>query len=509
MLAMTVVGFQAINQHICCHHLTSTIPPPLRLVPMKLNASVNAFAIGACLLMALSVYPVRTLAAIITPASEEALTEGQVDKTGHSDTMNSSDENSIGKWIYSAEGWKYLIGGEEARGVQIIDSTPYYFSPTSHIMTTGWIKDELNDCWYYANQSGVLCTTNWLCYANQWYWFDDCSRMTIGFTEVGGTKYHFAASGAMSTGWIPIDGNWYYAAPAGHLSKGWECIDTTWYYFDPETCVMQTGRIELNDGVYELGSSGAMAIGWILKDNGWLYADASGRLASGWKQVGAAWYYMHPDTLIMQTGRLIIDGIPYYLENSGVMKTGWLFDSELKNWYYAKPSGTYAAGWTQIDNLWYYMNTENYRMLTGWFADGPKTYFLNDSGAMSTGWIHFNDNWYHADGSGVIAKSCWRQIDGCWYWFDKYGAMATGLITINQTKFYMGENGAMKTGWVLCDGEWLYFLSDGSMAANTWVDVYYLLSDGTMAQSQWIGQYYVGSDGKWIPGYSEVTPKAS
>ena len=122
-------------------------------------------------------------------------------------------------------------------------------------------------------------------------------------------------------------------------------------------------------------------------------------------------------------------------------------------------------------------------MLTGWFADGSRTYFLNDSGAMSTGWIHFKDDWYHADGSGVIAKSCWRQINGRWHWFGKYGAMATGLITINQTQFYMDESGAMKTGWVFADEQWRYFQSSGSMATDTWVGNYYLLSDGTVAKS--------------------------
>ena len=36
-----------------------------------------------------------------------------------------------------------------------------------------------------------------------------------------------------------------------------------------------------------------MLTGWIRKPEGWYYADASGRIAKGWRYINGAYYYLN------------------------------------------------------------------------------------------------------------------------------------------------------------------------------------------------------------------------
>jgi hypothetical protein len=61
--------------------------------------------------------------------------------------------------------------------------------------------------------------------------------------------------------------------------------------------------------------------------------------------------------------------------------TGWILDSN-KNWNYILNDGTEAKGWLNDKGTWYYLN-ESGVMKTGWIkAQDDKWYYLNSSGAM-------------------------------------------------------------------------------------------------------------------------------
>ena len=122
---------------------------------MKRHSPAMTIALNAGLLFALSVYPARAIAVDNTSDANEAYAADKFEASSDYGTTDEPDTDQSGKWIHSAEGWKYLIGGEEAAGLQIIDSVPYYFNPTSHVMATGWVKDTEAGCWYYANGSAL------------------------------------------------------------------------------------------------------------------------------------------------------------------------------------------------------------------------------------------------------------------------------------------------------------------------------------------------------------------
>lgn len=66
----------------------------------------------------------------------------------------------------------------------------------------------------------------------------------------GGTdKFVFSDQGVMLTGWQKVAGKWYYLASSGAAVKGLQKLSwngaESFYYFDPATCIMQTGEINM------------------------------------------------------------------------------------------------------------------------------------------------------------------------------------------------------------------------------------------------------------------------
>ncbi len=181
----------------------------------------------------------------------------------------------------------------------------------------------------------------------------------------------------------------------------------------------------------------ASKTGWVKSSTGRWYYYQSGKLSKGWKSVSGAWYYLDP--------------------NTGVMQTGW--KKVASRWYYLKSSGAMAQGWIKDGRIWYYLNYGSGALATGWIKDAGKWYFADSSGAMKTGWI---------------------KVKGAWY--------------------YLNASGVMQTGWFKVGSTWYYANSSGVMLTNRWIGgTYWVGSNGAMAKNAWVdgGRYWVGADGRW------------
>lgn len=86
-------------------------------------------------------------------------------------------------------------------------------------------------------------------------------------------------------------------------------------------------------------------------------------------------------------------------------------------------------GWVQKDGVWYYMDGSN-RPLTDWLlaADG-RWYFLGMEGAMKTGWLSLGGKWYFLNGDGAMAVGWVQGEGGRWYYLQQDGSMAVSTTT--------------------------------------------------------------------------------
>lgn len=205
---------------------------------------------------------------------------------------------------------------------------------------------------------------------------------------------------AIENGWAQIGDNWVYYKNS-ERQKGWLNLNGTYYYLNPESGVMQTG--------------------WQLINGAWYYLGAAndGAMKSGWQSINGTWYYLGA-------------------ANDGAMKTGWQFINN--NWFYLNASGAMQAGWVNVSGTWYYMNSYG-SMTTGWQYIGGSWYYMNKSGAMQTGWLKLGNTWYYLENSGVMHTG-WLNLGGTWYFLNTSGSMQTGWYQIGPTWYYFNNSGA-------------------------------------------------------------------
>lgn len=243
------------------------------------------------------------------------------------------------------------------------------------------------------------------------------------------------ASGQRANGWQTDSNQQWYLFNNGMMQTGWQYQYNNWYYMNPQTSIMDTGVQKINNNTYYFNE----------KHDGNYGAEQS-----GWQKINGSWYYLDPNH----------DG------NYGAAKTGW-FQSTAGNWYHFDNNGKANSGFTSIDGQEYYFDPSNAWMLTGWNHINGSWYFMNERhdgsyGAVKTGWFQsVAGNWYHFDNHGQ-ANSSFTTVDGHEYYFDPSNAwMLYGWNCLNGSWYYMnpshdGTFGAIKTGWNAINGQRYY-----------------------------------------------------
>ena len=118
--------------------------------------------------------------------------------------------------------------------------------------------------------------------------------------------------------------------------------------------------------------------------------------------------------------------------------------------------------------------------------------------------------------TSIVSARGWVQQGGNWYYQNSDGDFVTETMqTSNNSKFYLGEDGAMVTDYFLEDygdgNNIYYFGSNGAMVTNTWVaiDPSVVSNQGDYTPS--VYWYYFGSTGKAVKaaesgnGYKRTT----
>lgn len=119
--------------------------------------------------------------------------------------------------------------------------------------------------------------------------------------------------------------------------------------------------------------------------------------AQGWAKNDAGQYLYYKDGKAL-TGTQTVNGVKYFFETTGVLKTSWVKDDD--NWRY------YSGN----------------RMYTRWQDIGSKRYYFTKDGLMVSGkWLEIGGKWYYFYANGALAKNA--KIDG--YEVDKNGVRKT------------------------------------------------------------------------------------
>lgn len=283
---------------------------------------------------------------------------------------------------------------------------------------------------------------------NRKYYIKD-DHKAIYWHKIDGKTYYFGDRGEMVVGWqyIEIPGTGYRDNLFDNHGVKEIGLQQKWFYFGPDGALLEQQEKQVleaksseNTGkeygekynpsaekrAYYFDDDYALKTGWIYEDGHWYYLnklgnsndDSSyplpiGEIAKGWTQdfhvtfgidrsKPAPWYYLDPETGIMQTGWQYLGNKWYYLRSSGAMATGWYQDGS--SWYYLDAeNGDMKTGWASINGYWYYLRSSG-TMATGWLQDGSTWYYLNVSdGDMKTGWFQVNGKWYYAYSSGALA----------------------------------------------------------------------------------------------------------
>ena len=257
-----------------------------------------------------------------------------------------------------------------------------------------WMRDSVG--WWWRRADGTYPASQWV--------------------GIGGARYYFYDSGYMATGWFRDGADWFFLAPSGALVGGWLKDGGSWYYLDPASGVMRTGLTAVEGTWYYLDSSGAMRTGWVHLDDGWHFFASNGAQMGGWLRDGGEWYYLDPDTGVMRTEPLELNGRRYVFDASGAWRG------------YEAPAG-YLQPTDHITSLGDATNT-----LT-WGMNGTKVriaqvrlglWHSNKLASVDAPFVAAVKNFQQRAGlpvTGVVDKATWDAMDTGYPWtVDQYQA---------------------------------------------------------------------------------------
>ena len=123
---------------------------------------------------------------------------------------------------------------------------------------------------------------------------------------------------------------------------------------------------------------------------------------------------------------------------------------------------SFATGWQVINGKTYYFDSYGFKATYWVNNDKNNTYYLGSDGAMRTGWQKIGSSKYYFSSQGVM-RTGWRKIQGHTYYMGNDGIVRTGFRKINGNVYYFDNDGKMASGWTYIGENTYYFRSNGVM----------------------------------------------
>ena len=395
------------------------------------------------------------------------------------------DENGLwspSKWVKKNNKWHYRytdgtyatnkfekisgstyyfdVDGNMVIGWQEIDSNWYCFNASGCMLTNAWVGN------YYLGSNGIMATNTWVgnyyvkengyIATNEWIGNDyvDASGKWVPNRWISNGRwwYRYGDGSYPASKFDVINGSTYYFDKSGYMVVGWKSIESNWYYFNASGCMVTNTWV----GDYYLDFDGKMAISQWINDR---YVGQDG----AWDK-SKELYVMEQDSL----GTRFVNQRTLEYE-----KDGWI---KIKSGSYYVDSNGYALVGTQVlEEKTYHFDAYG-KLITGWYMENEHTYWLDTNGQKVSGWKFINSIWYYFDSNTFeMACSGWQQVGSGMYYFLSDGTMKQDWLLLNGLDwYYLGKDGARKTGLVILDSNSFYFYvendsnggSVGLMAAN-------------------------------------------
>lgn len=417
--------------------------------------------------------------------------------------------------------------GAAVTGMRKLSDGKWYLFDDSGVRQSGWHQDEAGRWMCFNGEDNSAITVEYT------YTDENESTVTSFFNEDGSAKNGLAQ--------IAENGSYYYFDNKGVKQTGLKIIDGKYYYFanaedEKEYGQAYAGGLHEIDGAkyyfYEEGEPFAYIGGPHIIGTTTYYFDNEGRMISEeaiddfeWKELPEAgsgvWYYTDSQGNPAFTGHAEVNGYYYFFNENGSLYQGWhnsnyIAEEEPDDSENAEDEAGENSGEGEAVKKRYYGKQQrssyiDFRMQTGWFADGDDIYYLDQKdGYAVTGMQLINGQEYTFDENGVLVNSdetelpshynTWQNEDGKGtVYYNSSGVRVNGLTRIDgKWYFFAGEKmeqgeteeneadsadeeageeadeptyGYLQHGWHSIDGNWYFFgLEDeaGAYAYTGW-----------------------------------------
>lgn len=339
--------------------------------------------------------------------------------------------------------------------------------------------------WYYADENGVVWRGGWAQIGENWYYFDanGLNYRKRWYTDANGERYYLDENGVLKNqGWFKIENvnattqavteSWYYAQESGALFKGgYKEIDGKTYYFDTNGYNYRKRWITLsNENRRYMGDDGAM------KKSEWFVISGLDSRDAEYNN----WYYAGSNGNIIRDQWYKIDGKSYCFNSSGVMRTGWLTETdtdddgdEESSYYYCGEDGARVTGWQRLE------------IPESWINDNSDVAdYVQDHGSYA--WFYFNRSNGRKKRSSGGKKEV--NVNGVTYCMDGNGIMYPGWTKLSSRTpeisgyryFYQPETEEDKTfiEGEKVEGTWLYINGPADLETSGQKEWYYFEGSG-------------------------------
>ncbi|MCT3075873.1 hydrolase [Leuconostoc citreum] len=348
----------------------------------------------------------------------------------------------------------YTLSGYLARNTFIQDDNGnyYYFDSTGHLVT-GF--QNINNHHYFFLPNGIELVQSFLQNADgSTIYFDQKGRQVFNqyITDQTGTAYYFQNDGTMVTsGFTEIDGHKQYFYKNGTQVKGQFVSDTDGhvFYLEAGNGNVATQRFAQNSQGqwFYLGNDGIALTGLQTINGVQNYFYADGHQSKGdFITIQNHVLYTNPLTGAITTGMQQIGDKIFVFDNTGNMLTNQYYQTLDGQWLHLSTQGPADTGLVNINgNLKYFQ--ANGRQVKGQFVTDPITnvsYYMNatDGSAVFNDYFTYQGQWYLTDSNYQLVKG-FKVVNNKLQHFDEITGVQTksAHIIVNNRTYIFDDQG--------------------------------------------------------------------